>query len=236
MLWGGIVLGLAIVTVALWYGGFPTGKGEDGLQFFGQVPDFVLVERSGRQVTKNSFLGKVWVVDFIFTRCADECPLLTGRMARLQQAFAAVDEVRFVSITIDPAYDTPEMLAQYARNFGADPQRWFFLTGDKKTIYRLAQEGFHLGVVDPSDARSTSAVSVFSRARRIVRLPLEVLKPRRAWAHHTEDGALRAIRHSARFVLVDRQGWIRGYYDGREDSAVRRLRRHVELLLQEHEG
>lgn len=240
VLWGGV--GLLCVVVAgtvllhlqggrqLWW---PV---KDVLHTFGAVPDFTLFDQGGQQVTRADLLGKVWVVDFIFTRCVDECPLMSNHMARLQQTFGQDKGLHWVSITLDPEYDTIEVLARYAMNFGAQADRWWFLTGDKKVIYRLAREGFHLGVQDPSTARRPSAVPLFPRNRQAMWNLLQVLQPGSAWAHHgahPEPETSRIVLHSARFALVDRQGQIRGYYDSREEDAMRRLRRHIAYLLQE---
>lgn len=120
----------------------------EGMQRFGAVPDFAFVERSGREIRLADLLAKVWVLDFIYTNCPDTCPLQTAQMKSLQDEFAAENDLRFVSITVDPARDTPAALLEYAVRFKADPQRWLFLTGDKKAIYNLAQEGFHLAVAE----------------------------------------------------------------------------------------
>ena len=236
MLWG--VFGIALVAVTavgmltLWSGG-THGQGEQAeLRPFGMVPHFALVERSGQPLAKTDLLGKVWVVDFIFTQCADECPLVSTHMAQLQEAFAAEDDVRLVSISVDPEHDTPEVLRQYAERFGAHAQRWLFLTGEKEAIYRLAREGFHLGVVDPNEARHSSAFPVLQESWKAAQSMLAAVEWSKAWAHH--PGTTRQpILHSARFVLVDRQGQIRGYYDSREEEARQRLRRHIGILLRE---
>ena len=211
-LWGVGVLvtlvGVALVLVVGFDRGF-WGAG-NALQRLGEVPDFALLERSGQQVTKSDLLGKVWIASLIFTRCVDECPLVSSHMARLQDAFATARDLRLVSITVDPAYDTPEVLTRYAQRFAAQPERWLFLTGDKATIYRLVREGFHLGFHDPR------------------------LIPASALAHdgHAHDQDQPAITHSARLVLVDRQGHIRHYYDSTEQDSLRRVPRDVRLLLQ----
>ena len=203
-------------------------RAEHGLQRFGEVPNFVLIERSGQQVTRADLLGKVWIVNFIFTRCAEECPLMSGHMARLQDALATASDVRLVSITVDPEHDTPEVLARYAERFAARPQRWWFLTGDKAAIYRLVREGFHLGLVDPTDATRSSAVP---DARRSTWTLMQFLTPAPALAHsyapvvahhgeHAHDQTQRTITHNSRFVLVDRQGHIRNYYDSTDPDAL----------------
>jgi len=165
-----------------------------------EVPDFALIERSGQSVTRADLLGKVWIASIIFTRCADECPLVSSHMARLQDAFAAEPDVRLVSITVDPAYDTPEVLTHYAQSFAAQPQRWLFLTGDKATIYRLVREGFRLGLLDPQEPVRSSAVPEAGKVRHAL---WQLLTPASALAHHDEhphDKVQRAITHSARLV------------------------------------
>jgi cytochrome oxidase Cu insertion factor (SCO1/SenC/PrrC family) len=225
-----IIIGLGVLGLQ---GQTSRYAAEDDLRPFGIVPEFTLRERNGKLVTKADLLGKVWVADFIFTRCVDECPLVSQRMARLQAAFATQIDFRLVSITVDPEHDTPEVLAQYAAHFGAEAQRWLFLTGDKTAIYRLVQKGFHLGVIDPNEQRQSSAPLSPSRLRH---LAAPVFAPAVAWAHHDsghQEKDRQAILHSLRFVLVDRQGQIRGYYDSNDEEALGRLQRHIQRLLQE---
>ena len=140
-LWAVCVL-VALVSVGFFLlAGSASWRAGNDLQRLWEVPDFALIERSGQPVTKADLLGKVWIASVIFTRCVEECPLVSSHMARLQDAFAAERDVYLVSITVDPAYDTPEVLTRYAQSFAAQPQRWLFLTGDKATIYRLVREG-----------------------------------------------------------------------------------------------
>lgn len=189
------------------------------LDAYGRVPDFSLTERSGRPVTLSDLLGKVWVVDFFYTRCTDTCPLQSGHMARLQADLSRERDVRLVSISIDPEYDTPKRLPAYATRFGADPQRWLFLTGSKDAIYRLAVDGFHLGVADPGQNARWKTGEGWAWG-----------EPATAWAHPLPKGRLRLL-HSSRFVLVDRQARIRGYYEGTDWEAVTRLRNTLPLVL-----
>lgn len=119
-----------------------------GLDRFGEVPRFSLIERSGRSISASDLLGKAWIVDFIYTRCTDTCPLQSAHMARLQADLSGHADVRLVSITIDPEYDSPGVLSRYAARFHADRDRWLFLTGSRATIARLAVWGFHLGLVN----------------------------------------------------------------------------------------
>ncbi len=191
----------------------------------GQVPPFSLIERSGKEITLGDLKGKVWIADFIFTRCPDLCPLISGQMARLQSALADESNLKLVSISVDPEFDRPPILAQYAAQFEADPDHWYFLTGDKKAIYRLVRDGFKLAVHDPDDPQASLPPhpTVLEAARSWV-------DPKAAWAH-TGHERREPVIHSDRFVLVDGAGWIRGYYHGTDPQMVQQLIQDTRELL-----
>jgi protein SCO1/2 len=130
------------------------------LPTIGSVPNLVMLDEQGRVMNLSSLTGSVWIADFIFTRCAGQCPLMSGRMAALQKEFAGVPGVRLVSFTVDPEYDTPERLAAYARQYGARPAQWSFLTAERDTVWRLAREAFRLGVNDEGVPEEPIAHSV----------------------------------------------------------------------------
>ena len=172
-----------------------------GLEDYGGVPDFALTERSGQPVTRRDLDGRIWVADFIFTRCTGMCPILTSRMASLRALLdrhADASEVRLVSFSVDPGWDTPEVLSRYAAGRGADAGRWLFLTGDRETMHRLIGDGFRLSVAEAPEGTAA-------------------------------DGEL--ITHSDRLVLVDRKGRIRGYYHGTEEDSAERLVEDISRLL-----
>ena len=110
------------------------------------VPEFSLVERSGKKVTLADLHGKVWIADFIYTHCPDTCPLQTADMAKLQDRWMKESGLKLVSFSVDPERDTPRVLSQYANRFKADPERWLFLTGDQRDVAHLVEDGFHLAV------------------------------------------------------------------------------------------
>ncbi len=112
------------------------------------VEDFSLTESHGQTVTKADLLGEPWVACFIFTRCAgpDFCPRVSQQMQILQERLKGID-VRLVSFTVDPDFDTPEVLLKYAERYNADPKKWWFLTGDKPVIYHLIRHSFRM-IVD----------------------------------------------------------------------------------------
>ncbi len=116
------------------------------------IADFDLIERSGKKVTRADLLGKPWVVCFIFTRCVTSCPRITEQMRQLQQKLKGVD-VRLVTITVDPEFDTPEVLKKHAELYGADKDKWLFLSGDQAVIYRLIIETFKMPVQQETGER-----------------------------------------------------------------------------------
>jgi cytochrome oxidase Cu insertion factor (SCO1/SenC/PrrC family) len=106
------------------------------------VGSFSLTERSGRTVTERDLAGTVWVASFIFTRCSGPCPQITSTVARLQSDFRDLPSVKFVTFTVDPARDDLSALREYANTRRADPDRWWFLTGDETAIHTLMREQF----------------------------------------------------------------------------------------------
>lgn len=135
MRWAGRILALTLLTWAS-----PTSPHEasydERLPIIGPAPEFALTSQDGARVTLADFRGKVVAVTFIFASCTDICPLLTAKMAQVQDALGADFGFRivFVSITVDPERDTPEVLEEYAQAFGANPAGWKFLTGSPESI------------------------------------------------------------------------------------------------------
>ncbi len=118
------------------------------LRRINDVPPFILTERSGRTITNQDLRGKIWIADFIYTTCPGPCPVITANMARIQNAVAHDPDVQLVSFTVDPQNDTPAVLTAYANKFGADPNRWWFLTGPEKSLDDLIENGFYQVVQD----------------------------------------------------------------------------------------
>lgn len=108
------------------------------------VPEFSLVDQNNAKKNLASFKGKILVVDFIFTSCGHECPLMMSKMKTLQTHLKDVEPLHFVSITTDHKTDTPKVLKAYAKEHKADEKNWSFLTGDGKAIVDLASKGFKL--------------------------------------------------------------------------------------------
>ncbi len=114
------------------------------LPVLGRVPDFTLTNRDGRTVRLANLAGAPWIADFVFTRCASSCPLLSERFARFDRSLPGAG-LRLVSFSVDPAHDTPALLERYARSYSAS-KRWLFLTGDERQVQRLSRQGFKLAL------------------------------------------------------------------------------------------
>jgi protein SCO1/2 len=104
------------------------------LAVYGQVPPFRLTNQFNQPVTLDSLRGQVWVADIIFTRCPGPCLKMSREMKRLAVSLSTNLPLKFVSLTADPQFDTPQVLADYAKRLGATDPRWWFLTGPKADL------------------------------------------------------------------------------------------------------
>ncbi len=151
--WAGAFL-LFVLAVTM---GFTLWRGAErrevvNLPVLREVPDFSLTDQTGATVSRQSLRGSPWIADFIFTRCQGPCPQLTARMAELQKALTKAPQVKLVSVSVDPAYDTPEVLKKYGDEFQANPAQWKFLTGDPAVVKTLVRDGFMQMLEDGPDA------------------------------------------------------------------------------------
>jgi protein SCO1/2 len=160
----------------------------DGLE----VGAFDFLERSGLPLSDKDLKGKVWIGSLIFTTCTGPCPHMCEEMARLQDEFKDAPDFRIVTMTVDPAHDTAEVLKAFAKGYGADPLRWYFLTGRAKDIQQFAIHGLRL-------AASTEG----------------------------------EVGHSTAFVLVDRAGRIRDYFQETDPDEMTRMREVIREVLAE---
>lgn len=155
---GALMLGLALALAAVlgprvWRARpEPRPAGEQLAAPVSSIPQFSLKDQSNQAFGTAELKGKVWVAGFIFTRCHQTCPRVSAALAGLAEKLPA--EVPLVSFSVDPRYDSPEVLAQYASNFKADPQRWHFLTGPRDDVYRVIRDGFRVSVEENPDPRS----------------------------------------------------------------------------------
>jgi len=161
-IWVGVGLVIILMAAAIVLSRVqPKGRSHPALPVIGPVAAFALTNQSGQAVTLADLRGKVWVADIIFSRCAGPCPRMTRQMASLQDALPQDSSVQLVSLTTDPEFDTPEVLAKYAARFNANPDRWQFLTGTKKEIVNLAIDSLKLTAVETKPEERADEADLF---------------------------------------------------------------------------
>lgn len=168
------------------------------------LPDVHLINQLGDSVRLKELKGKVIVADFFFTHCPSICPPMTVNMKRLQQSITNArrvgdktpDFLHFLSFSIDPERDSVERLKYWADRFQINPEQWWLLTGDKKTIYDLAIEDIKLPTVDG-------------------------------------EGVDTSFIHTPKFVLIDTNYHVRGYYNGLDTADLAKLSNDIILLTME---
>lgn len=164
IVWGGLVL-IVLAIAAAFFLVPPPAK---PLPDYGAVPDFSLSDQDGRVVSLADWHGQIHVLDLIFTRCAGQCLLMDATMQKLQAELPANPAVRLVSLSSDPAYDTPEVLKKYGQRFGAREGVWSFLTGPKKSMQQLVQQGLKLSMVDKPPAEQETPVDLVIHSTKLV--------------------------------------------------------------------
>ncbi len=167
---------------------------------FRTIPPFSFTDQNNNIFNQEKTKGKIYVANFIFTRCGLICPKVTNQLARVQDAFLNTYDVLFVSHTVDPKYDTPKILKDYAIKNEAIDGRWYFVTGDKGEIYKQALKGYFVPISDASE---------YNKA---------ITNPDEAFIH------------SEKMILIDKEGVIRGFYDGTDAKEVDRLMVEIKVL------
>lgn len=158
------------------------------------IPEFSFTNQEGQKVGRTEMQGKITIVDFFFTSCPSICPVMSKEMERVNDMFRDEPQVQIMSISIDPEYDTPEILKEYADEHQAIPGKWHFLSGPKDLTYQLARCGFVLPTLDG-------------------------------------NGVPDDFVHSDKFILIDEEGRIRGYYSGTNREDVDLLMLETKVLL-----
>ena len=120
------------------------GFGTPVLPVLSYVPPFSFDNQQGQRVTDKDVVGKVYVAEYFFTTCKGICPKMNVNMKRLSDDLAGETDFRILSYTVDPETDSVGRMKHYADSLGADPQRWWFLTGRKDSLYHLARNGYLL--------------------------------------------------------------------------------------------
>lgn len=182
---------MPIVAIAIF--GFTDSFATRQLKPLGRIAEFKLVDSNGIEVTREDYRKKVWIASFVFTHCDAQCPMIIDQMKKLQTKLYSKENIRLVSISIDPVRDSLEKLGQYATRVGARPNRWRFLTGTEAETKELVEKSFKLVGGTPAGEGD--------------------------------------VTHSSYLVLVDGDGYIRGYYDAMDQKSMDVLAKDAKSLL-----
>lgn len=197
-----IILIFGIYAVPKIINKFKTPK----LVTIGKVPPFEFINQDGKLITNSFYDGKVYVVEFFFTTCPTICPKMNENMLKIQNEFYGNQDFGIASFSINPKYDTPQILKEYAETHGATSKNWNFLTGDQETIYELANIGFTLYAGEDSNAEGGFEHSGM-------------------FALVDKQGNIRS--------RLDEYGNPIAFYDGLDQKGVQQIKDDIKILLKE---
>lgn len=123
-----------------------------------QLPEFSLVDQNGQAFEREALEGGLSVADFIFTHCRSTCPRLTAHMQGLQTRLSDVPNAQFLSVSVDPRNDTPEVLKAYMTKNELSEANWRFVTGEEQAIREVVLNGFKVGLAEGNDQPGTEAI------------------------------------------------------------------------------
>lgn len=171
--WGGLSFVILAVGIGFLVGG-PKGrlkgpsKNSYSLPVIKTLSEFSLTNQLGQVVSVDSLSGRPWVANVFFSRCPSICVKMTQRMKEIQDSVAPEQKLRLISISTDPDHDQPEVLSRYGKRFGADPERWFFLTGEKSEIARAIQKELLLAVQENAEDQRQSKLDLYTHSSLLV--------------------------------------------------------------------
>ena len=133
-----------------------TKKTAKDVPVLGALPEFSLVDQNEQAFTRGTMLGDIWVSALVFTHCKSTCPRLTAHMKGLQTRLSDVQSANFLSVSVDPRNDTPEVIKAYMTKNELDERNWRFVTGEEEAIRQVVVEGFKVPIGD-EDSRAAGA-------------------------------------------------------------------------------
>ncbi len=170
------------------------------------IPPFEFTTQDDTLLSSGDMKGKIYVANFFFTSCPVVCPAMNFNLKQVQDKFIGYDEIYYLSFTVDPDYDTPEVLKVYEKEIGAEKGRWFFLTGEKDKLYKTARDFFLSAQVD------SAAAGGFLHSENLVLVDWE--------------GRIRSRR--------DEQGNLKAVYTGTSPVEVNDLKDDIKVLIAEY--
>jgi protein SCO1/2 len=169
----------------------------------GAVPELALRDQRGQALTSASLRGQPWIANFMFTNCPDVCPLLTSKLAGVRARLVADRvRVRYVSFSVDPAHDSPEALARFAREHSVDFDDWRFATGDVEAVKSVIVKGFKQAISEQPAEAGKPANILHGTHFVLVDAELQI----RGYYRSDDDGLLTLARDARRLVLAKERG------------------------------
>mgnify|MGYP000722398749 CR=1 FL=1 len=165
-----VLLGLAMLAflLVLWRRQEALVARSETLPVLGTVDtDFTLTTQWGEPFSRKDLRGKVWVAYFFFSSCPSICPIMNRNMTVVQDAIRDMHDVVIMGFTVDPDTDKPEILRRYGKNFGVQRGKWYYLTGDKRVIYRVARQSFKLAA-EPAPGVQSGSTHDFIHSEKFV--------------------------------------------------------------------
>jgi len=132
--------------------GISNSADENEMVTINKIPDFKFVNQNNDTISNKDYQGKVYVVEFFFSTCPSICPVMNTNMLKVEEVFKNENDFGIASFTIDPEHDTPQVLKEYADSYGVEHPHWNFLTGNKKDILKLSNDGFKLYAAESPEA------------------------------------------------------------------------------------
>ena len=146
LIWGVAAVTFLAVIAAIVIQSAETSRSK--LPDLGDVPNFIIKTADEGKFTRADLNGRLHVVSFMFTRCQGVCPVMSANIRKMYDLYRGSDKVHFLSISVDPDYDTPAVLKEYAKNYGVNDSRWTFATGPLVDVAALIEHGFMLDASD----------------------------------------------------------------------------------------
>jgi protein SCO1/2 len=183
-----------------------TSHAASGLVKIGPAPSFSLTNQSNKNITNETYIGKVYVLEFFFSTCPTICPKMNANLKDVMQQFKGLKDFGIASITINPENDTPKVLKKHAEDLDINAANWHFLTGDKEYILKIANKGFNMYAAENSKVNGGFEHSGL-------------------FALIDKEGNIRCRKDEFENPIL--------YYDGLEKSGIQALTADIKLLLQE---
>lgn len=192
------------------------------LEVLGAVPAFTFTSQDGQQVRLQDLKGKVVLFNFIYTNCKTECPRDSEKISKVRDELETKgllgEKAMLVSISVDPARDTPEVLKKYGQKYGADAANWLWLTGTPEETKKVVREGFFIHYEKRTPKAEAAQDAEHDHGDHS--------------SHQPAAPVGYDMDHMSVVALVDGQGQIRKIYTNTLSVTIKELVKDINKLLQ----